>query len=440
MPSLLTRAKNAWNAFTSRDPTFDTIQYGSSYRPDRRYSYITSDGSIVDMIKNRIAIDVAQIDIRHIRKDENGSYQKDIDSSLGSLFSFSANIDQTGRSFIQDLVQSMFDEGVVAAVPIDTDIDPEEGTFKIYSIRVGQIIDWYPEHVRVRVFNEKTARKEEIVVSKYTTAIIENPFYSIMNGPNSTLQRLIKTLRNLDIVNEQNSSGKMDLVIQLPYSLKSPLKQQQAESRRKQIEMQLVGSKYGIAYIDAAEHITQLNRPLENNLWKEAQDLTTMLYNQLGLTQSIFDGTADEKAMTNYYNRTVEPILAAITEEMERKFLTSTARTQGQAITYIRDPFKLVTINDIAELADKFTRNEIMTSNEIRAKIGFKPVNTNRANELVNKNISNGETPEVPIENSTENSNAEVDSMVSDLLQSLEKQIDDIIANGAEVEGEGEEE
>jgi len=390
MPNTFTeRLRNAWNAFTSRDPTeVPNYFYGSSYRPDRRTTFIANDGSIIDMIKNRIAVDVAQVDLRHVRKDEEGNYKEDMPSQLNQIFSVSANIDQTGRAFVQDLVQSLFDEGVIAAVPIDTDKNPSDGTFTIESIRVGQIVEWYPYHVRVKAFNERTGQKEELVVPKWSTAIIENPFYSVMNAPNSTLQRLVRTLRNLDVLNDQNASGKMDLIIQLPYSLKSPLKQQQAEGRRKQIEMQLVGSKYGIAYIDAAEHITQLNRPVENNLWKEAQDLTAMLFNQLGLTQAIFDGTADEKTMTNYYNRTVEPILAAIAEEMERKFLTPTARTQHQAIMYIRDPFKLVSVTDIAQIAQTFVSNEIMSSNEIRAKVGLKPVNTQRANELINKQIN----------------------------------------------------
>ena len=391
MPNTFTeRLRNAWNAFTSRDPTTDNQNYfyGSSYRPDRRMSFIANDGSIIDTVKNRIAVDVAQVDLRHVRKDDEGNYKEDMPSQLNQIFSVSANIDQTGRAFIQDLVQSLFDEGVIAAVPVDTDKNPADGSFTIETIRVGQIVEWFPYHVRVKVYNERTGNKEEIVVPKWSTAIIENPFYSIMNAPNSTLQRLIRTLRNLDVLNDQNASGKMDLIIQLPYSLKSPLKQQQAEGRRKQIEMQLVGSKYGIAYIDAAEHITQLNRPVENNLWKEAQDLTAMLFNQLGLTQSIFDGTADEKTMTNYYNRTVEPILAAIAEEMERKFLTPTARTQHQSIMYIRDPFKLVSVTDIAQIAQTFVSNEIMTSNEIRAKVGLKPVNTQRANELINKQIN----------------------------------------------------
>ena len=393
MPYNLTdRLKNAWNAFTSRDPTmrYPGEFYGSAYRPDRKRSFVTNDGNIITMIENRIAVDVAQVDIRHVKKDNDGNYKEDMDTkgNLNFLFQVSANLDQTGRAFFQDAAMSLLDEGCIALVPIDTDINPEDGSFSIESIRVGQILEWFPAHIRTLVYNEKTGRREELIVPKATTAIIENPFYSIMNSPNSTLQRLIRTLRTLDVVNEANASGKMDLIIQLPYSLKSPLKQQQAEARRKQVEMQLVGSKYGIAYIDAAEHITQLNRPLENNLWKEAQDLTAMLYNQLGLTQSIFDGTASDSQMTNYYNRTIEPILAAITEEMERKFLTRTALSQHQAIMYIRDPFKLTTVTDIASIAQTFTQNEVMSSNEIRAKIGLKPVNTARANELINKNIN----------------------------------------------------
>lgn len=388
MPTITERLKNSWNAFLGRDPTYRNGYYGASYYPERRNGIIVNDGSIIDMIKNRIAVDAAQVDIKHVRKDDDDNYKEDLKSALNNVFSVSANVDQTGRAFIQDLVQSLLDEGYVAAVPIDTDVNPDTGSFDIRSIRVGQIIEWYPQHVRVRAFNEAIGRKQDIVVPKATTAIIENPFYSIMNAPNSTLQRLMRTLKNLDIVNDQNASGKLDLIIQLPYSLKSPLKQQQAEGRRKMIEDQLVGSKYGIAYIDATERITQLNRPVENNLWKEAQDLTAMLFNQLGLTQSIFDGTATNSAMTNYYNRTIEPILAAITEEMERKFLTATARTQHQAIIYMRDPFKLVTVTDISDIAQRFTQNEIMSSNEIRAKIGLKPVNTERANELINKNIN----------------------------------------------------
>lgn len=393
MATIIDRFKKAWNAFTSRDPTngFTGGFYGSAYRPDRKRSYVTNDGNIITMIQNRIAVDVAQVDIKHVKKDDDGNYKEEYTGTSGNLneiFQVSANLDQTGRAFIQDAAMSLLDEGCIALVPVDTDINPSDGSFSIETIRVGQILEWFPRHIRVKLYNELSGQREDIIVPKATTAIVENPFYSIMNAPNSTLQRLVRTLRTLDVVNEANASGKLDVIIQLPYSLQSPLKQQQAETRRKQIEMQLVGSKYGIAYIDAAEHITQLNRPVENNLWKEAQDLTAMLYNQLGLTQAIFDGTATDAAMTNYYNRTIEPILAALTEEMERKFLTKTARSQHQAIMYIRDPFKLTTVTQIATVAQTFTQNEIMSSNEIRAKIGLKPVDSQRANELINKNIN----------------------------------------------------
>lgn len=440
MAKITDRLKSAWNAFTSRDPTVGPSGgfYGSSYRPDRKRSYLTNDGNIITMIENRIAVDVAQIDIRHVKKDENGNYKEDMTTkgNLNEIFQVSANLDQTGRAFIQDAAMSLLDEGCIALVPVDTDVNPEDGSFTIESIRVGQILEWFPQHIRVKVYNERTGQREDIIVPKSSTAIVENPFFSIMNAPNSTLQRLIRTLRTLDVVNEANASGKMDLIIQLPYSLKSPLKQQQAETRRKQVEMQLVGSKYGIAYIDAAEHITQLNRPVENNLWKEAQDLTAMLYNQLGLSQAIFDGTATDAAMTNYYNRTIEPILAALTEEMERKFLTKTARSQHQAIIYIRDPFKLTTVTDIAQIAQTFTQNEIMSSNEIRAKVGLKPVDSERANELLNKNINKVDESgqqEVPVENAEQ-----VDEDVGlneDLteLDSIDGQLDELekLLNGS---------
>lgn len=440
MAKITDRLKNAWNAFTSRDPTYKQGigSHGSSYRPDRKRAFISNDGNIITMIQNRIAVDVAQVDIRHVRK-ENGNYKEDMPSSSGiglsplnEIFQVSANIDQTGRAFFQDAAMSLLDEGTIALVPVDTDTNPEDGSFSIESIRVGQVVEWFPRHVRVNLYNDRTGRREDIIVPKETTAIVENPFYSIMNAPNSTLQRLIRTLRTLDVVNEANASGKMDLIIQLPYSLKSPLKQQQAEARRKQVEMQLVGSKYGIAYIDAAEHITQLNRPVENNLWKEAQDLTAMLYNQLGLTQAIFDGTATDAAMTNYYNRTIEPILAAITEEMERKFLTKTARTQGQAIIYIRDPFKLTTLTNIATIAQTFTQNEIMSSNEIRSKVGLPPVDTERANELLNKNINKAEPEMVPQQEMIEPEYQEVESQevdesnsTDDDIQSVKRLIED---------------
>ena len=399
--TLTERFKHAWNAFTSRDPTPTNIDvsYGSSYRPDRRYSYRSSDRSIVTTVFNRIAVDSSQIDIKHVRLDDKGKYAEDMKSGLNEALTVSANIDQTGRAFILDAVYSMLDEGCIAIVPTVTDIDPmKSGSYDIKELRVGQITAWHPQHVKVNLYNDQTAKREELILPKSMVAIVENPFYAIMNEPNSTLQRLVRTLNHLDISNEKNTSGKLDLIISLPYTVKTPAKQQQAEARRKEIEMQLVGSKYGIAYTDGTEHITQLNRPVENNLWKEAQDLQTMLFNQLGLTQSIFDGTADEKALNNYYSRTIEPILSAITEEMIRKFLTPTARTQRQSIKFFRDPFKLVTIADLADVGERFTRNEILSSNELRSIMGMKPVNTARADELINKNLytEGGPTGELP--------------------------------------------
>lgn len=387
--TFLDRLQHAWDAFTSRDPT---LPYDGDYsydRPDRRYHYFSGDQNIVTTVKNRIAVDCAQVNVRHVKKDENGNFEKEMDSYLNKALSVSANVDQTGRVFLQDLVYSMLDEGCVAAVPVETDLSPvDSGQFDVTELRVGEIIGWYPKHVRLNVYNEDVGRKQEIVMPKASVAIIENPFYSIMNEPNSTLKRLLRTLHNLDLLNDTNVSGKMDLIIQLPYSLRSKSNQIQANNRLRQLERQLNGSKYGVAYIDAAERVTQLNRPVDNNLWTEAQDLTSMLFNQLGLTQNVFDGTASESVMTNYYNRTIEPILTAIVEEMERKFLTKNARTKHQAIIYIRDPFKSVGITDIAEMAKTFTANEIMSSNEVRGKIGLKPVNDSRADQLVNKNIN----------------------------------------------------
>ena len=404
------RLRNAWNAFTSRDPTtrYQRSYYGGNYDRLDRKRYFTADNSIIEMVKNRIAVDASQIDIRHIRTDEEDNYKEDLNSTLNDILRSSANIDQTGRAFILDFIQSILDEGVAAAVPIDTDIDPlSTESYKIYSMRVGKIIEWYPYDVRVECYNERTGKREEITVPKENTAIVENPFYSIMNAPNSTLQRLIRTLRNLDVLNDRNSSGKLDLIIQLPYSLKSPMKQQQAESRRKQIEVQLAGSQYGIAYIDAAEHVTQLNRPLENNLWKEASDLTALLYNQLGLTQGVFDGTASEETMNYYYIRTIYPILTAITEEMERKFLSKTARSQHQRVRFMRDPFMFTGMKDMATAGQVFVQNEIMSSNEVRSKIGLKPRDTERANDLINKNINKVEDISQIKENPTESDNTE---------------------------------
>ena len=387
------RIKNAWNAFLNKDPTdfkmdYNDIGVGSYYRPDRfRYSG-RNERSIVTSIYNRIALDVAAIDIRHVRLDDNDRYIKTIDSSLNNCLSLEANIDQTGRAFIQDVAASLMDEGCIAIVPTDTDRDPKDGTFDIYEMRTGKIKQWYPTMVRVEVYNERIGKKQEIMMLKKDICIIENPLYSVMNEPNSTLQRLIRKLVLLDMIDERNSSGKLDLIFQLPYTIRTNLKREQANQRRQDIEDQLVGSKYGIAYIDAAEHVTQLNRPAENNLMAQVEYLTSMLYSQLGLTQEILNGTANEETMLNYYNRTIEPIISAITDEMRRKFLTQTARTQKQSIKFFRDPFKLVPVSQISEIADKFTRNEIMTSNEIRQIVGMKPSDDPNADVLRNKNLS----------------------------------------------------
>lgn len=389
--SLGDRLKHAWNAFFNKDPTMRNQDLGMSYgyRPDRVRFSRGNERTIVTSIYNRIALDVAAIQIQHVKIDENDRFSEKIKSALNDCFNLSANIDQTGRSFIHDVVISMFDEGVVALVPVETTDDPTiTGAFDINSLRTGQIIEWYPQHVKIKVYNEKTGKKEDIVMPKNRVAIIENPLYAVINEPNSTMQRLIRKLSLLDAVDEQSSAGKLDLIIQLPYTIKTETRRQQADTRRKEIETQLTGSKYGIAYTDATERVTQLNRPLENNLLKQIEYLTSMLYGQLGITQSILDGSADEKTMLNYNNRTVEPIVSAIVDELKRKFLTKTARTQGQTILFFRDPFRLVPVNNIAEIADKFTRNEIMTSNEIRQVIGMKPSNDPKADELRNSNIS----------------------------------------------------
>ena len=392
--TLGSRLKSAWNAFMSRAPTVPYTSIGTSYsyRPDRVRFTRGNDRSIITSVYNRIAMDVSAVDIKHCRLDENDRYEEDMDSSLNLCFNLEANIDQTGRAFFQDVVMSMLDEGCVAIVPTDTTADPNKtDSYDILSIRVGKVLDWYPAHVKVRVYNERTGNKEDIIVPKKTVAIIENPLYAVINEPNSTMQRLVRKLALMDVTDEQTASGKLDLIIQLPYVIKTEARRQQAEQRRKDIEMQLAGSKYGIAYTDGTEHITQLNRSLENNLMKQVEYLTNLLFSQLGMTQTILDGTADDKTMLNYYNRTIEPILSAITCEMERKFLSKTARTQKQAIKFFRDPFRLVPVNDIAEIADKFTRNEIMTSNEIRQKIGMKPSDDPKADMLVNSNLNQSE-------------------------------------------------
>ena len=394
------RFKNAWNAFFSRDPTpiFDNSGTSSSYRPDRYRPTRGNERSIITAINNRIAIDVAAIPIRHVRLDEDGGYLNTIDSGLNNCLNLEANLDQTGRAFIQDAVLSMLDEGCVALVPTVTDVNPDyTDSYDIYEIRTGKITEWYPKKVKVEVYNDNTGRKQQIIRPKRKVAIIENPMYSVMNEPNSTMQRLIRKLKLLDAVDEQSSSGKLDLIIQLPYVVKTETRREQAEKRRKEIEEQLTGSKYGIAYTDGTERITQLNRAVENNLLKQVEYLTSMLFSQLGITQTILDGTADEKTILNYRNRIIEPILSAIVDAMKVRFITKTARTQGQSISFFMEPFKLVPVSEIAEIADKFTRNEIMTSNEIRQIVGMKPSRAPQADELRNKNLnrSNEETSKV---------------------------------------------
>lgn len=388
--NLSTRLAHAWNAFTSRDPTQYIITGpGYSSRPDRPRLSRGNEKSIATSIFNRIALDVSSVNIKHCRLDKNGRYVEDIDSGLNNCLNLEANKDQTGRAFIQDVVLSMLDEGCVALVPVETTIDPESSnSYQIDSMRTGKITEWYPDMVRVRLYNDRTGEKEEILLPKNQVAIIENPLYAVVNEYNSTMQRLIRKLSLLDVTDEQTASGKLDLIIQLPYVIKTEARREQVERRRKDIINQLAGSQYGIAYTDGTEKITQLNRSLENNLLKQVEYLTNMVYSQLGITQSVLDGTADEKTMLNYMNRTVEPIISAIVDELKRKFLTKTARSQLQSIVYFRDPFRLVPVNDIAEIADKFTRNEIMTSNEIRQIVGMQPSKDPKADKLVNSNIS----------------------------------------------------
>lgn len=391
MPSLGERLKSSWNAFLGRDPTltYRESSYGSWFRPDRGRLSRGNERSIVTSIYNQIAVDVSAINIYHVKLDENDRYTETVKDSLNYAISKQANIDQSGREFVRDVVMSMFDEGAVAIVPVQTDRNPyTTDGFKVQKLRTGKIKEWYPYSVKVDVYNEDRGKHQDIVIDKDICGIIENPFYAIMNEPNGTLQRLIRVLNQIDRTNEQNSAGKMDLIIQLPYPTKSPARQAQAEERRKAIEAQLTGSQYGIAYIDGTEHITQLNRAVENNLWTQAKDLTTQLFSMLGLAEEIFNGTAKEEVLLNYYNRTIEPILSAICEGMEVKFLSKTARTQGHTIMFFRDPFKLVPVKELAEIADKFTRNEIMTSNEIRSVIGMKPSKDPKADQLINSNLN----------------------------------------------------
>lgn len=402
------RLKNAWNAFKDRDlSSYNYYSNGSSYRPDRTRVSTRNERSIVTSVFNRIALDVASIDFYHCRLDNNDRFKSIEDSDLNNCLSLEANIDQTSRAFIQDVVISMFDEGCVAIVPVDTIGNPLiSDSYKILTMRVGRVVTWYPDKVTIELYNDRTGYKEQKTLPKKMVCIIENPLYSIMNEPNSTLQRLIRKLVLLDSIDEQSSSGKLDLIIQLPYVIKSQSRKDQAEQRRKDIENQLKNSKYGIAYTDGTEKITQLNRPLENNLMKQVEYLTSMLYGQLGITQGVMDGTADEKTMTNYYSRTIEPIAESIALEMNRKFLTKTARSQKQQILYFRDPFKLVPVNEIAEIADKFTRNEILSSNEVRQVIGRKPSDDPKADQLINSNINqkSGSTPAVQVDNKDNNS------------------------------------
>ena len=405
------RLKHAWNAFTGNiQMNYRDLGMSYPYRADRPRMSRGNERSIVTSVYNRIALDVAALNVQHVRLDENGRFLSVIDDGLNNCLTLEANVDQTARSFIQDVVISMFDEGSVAIVPVDTTTDPNvSGSYDIQSLRVGQILDWYPQYIRTRVYNEQTGRKEDIVVPKSAVAIIENPLYAVINEPNSTMQRLIRKLNLLDVIDEQSGSGKLDLIIQLPYVIKTEARRQQAENRRKDI-----------AYTDGTEHITQLNRSVNNNLMSQIEYLTSMLYSQLGITQSILDGTADEKTMLNYNNRTIEPIISAIVDEMKRKFLTKTARSQRQSISFFRDPFKLVPVNEIAEIADKFTRNEIMTSNEIRQVVGMKPSDDPRADELRNKNLSepsgsDQQSEEAPIttDNSVEESASDLDDKIS---------------------------
>ena len=425
MATMTQRIRSGWNAFISRDPTSTSIPlseemsgFGYSSRPDRVRYTKGNQRSIVASIYNRISVDVASIKIEHAKLDKDGRYKERLSSGLNDCINVSANVDQTGRALIQDIVESMFDEGVVAVVPTDTNIDPiKTGSYDILELRTGKILAWYPKTVKVHAYNENTGKYQDILVPKDEVAIIENPFYSIMNEPNSTLQRLIQAINKLNSANDISTSSKLDLIIQLPYVTKSPQKQAEAKRRRKEIEDQLSTSKLGIAYTDGTEKVTQLNRSLDNNLWTQVKELTEQLYSQLGVTPSILDGTADEATRINYFNSTIEPICSAIVDEFERKFLTKTARTQGQAIVFFRDPFKLVPVSQLADIADKFTRNEIMTSNEIRGEIGMKPVKDPKADMLINKNLNmtDEQTKQVYGEGTTDGSSNP--SLVDGLLQ-----------------------
>lgn len=435
MASLFERFRNGWNAFrNNKDPAplIEPGTYSSYIRPDRPRFRNGNERSIISSIYNRIAIDAAAINIEHIRVDDNENYLEDMDSSLNEILQVSANIDQTGRAFRQDVVMSLLDEGCIAIVPTDTSVDPKvSDSYKIGAMRVGQIIQWYPEVVQIRVYNERKGIKEDIFMPKKTVAIVENPLYAVMNEQNSTLRRLIRKLNIMDVIDEESGANKLDLIIQLPYTIKSEARRQQAEKRRKDIEMQLSGSKYGIAYTDGTEKVVQLNRSLENHLMEQVKYLTEQLYGQLGMTEAVMNGTAKEEEMINYYNRTIEPILSAITEEMERKFLSKTARSQNQRIWFFRDPFKLMAISQVADVADSLTRNEILTSNEFRGIIGFKPNTTDpRADELVNKNMPVQDMGMGVDQSMVEDPNAQlseedINAMLSD-LDVLDDQLNDL--------------
>lgn len=431
--SLTSRLKNAWNVFLNRDPTTYTEYHGpvSTYRPDRNRLSRRNERTIITSIFNRISIDCASIELRHARVDEDERYLEKMKSSLNYCLIDEANIDQTGRDFRQDIVTSMLEEGHVVILPVETDTNPDvTGSFTIKSMRVGRVTSWYPRHVRVEAYNEFKGMKDEILIAKSAVGIVRNPLYEVMNEPNSTMQRLVRKLALLDKIDEDTNSGKLDLIIQLPYVVKTETRRKQAEERRQMIEDQLANSKYGIAYTDGTENIVQLNRAVENNLMSQIEYLTSMLYSQLGITKEILDGTANEQTMINYHNRTIEPILSAIADEMKRKFLTKTARTQGQTIAFFRDPFRLAPIEKIAEISDKMTRNEIMSSNEIRQKIGMKPSADPKADELRNKNlnqqagdaIQNGAAPDAENQAGGDSD----DKIVSDFLSSIESEIDKI--------------
>lgn len=431
MAKFTDRLAHAWNAFVDQDLKYhDPWAMGASYgvRPDRIRLHLSNERSIISSVYTRLSVDVAQNVIRHVRLDEKGRYIEDIESGLNNCLTLEANIDQAARAFRQDAAMTLFDRGVIAIVPVDTTLNPEtSGGYDIKTMRIGEIVNWYPKHVRVSLYNEDTGRREEITLQKNVVAIVENPLYSVMNEPNSTLQRLMRKLSLLDVIDEQSSSGKLDIIIQLPYVIKSEARRQQAEQRRKDIEFQLKGSQYGIAYTDGTEKITQLNRPAENNLLKQVEYLMEMLYSQLGLTAEVMNGTADEQAMLNYYNRTIEPVLGAITEAMKRTFLTKTARSQFQSIEYFKDAFKLVPINNIAEIADKFTRNEILSSNEIRQIIGIKPnLNDPKADQLRNSNMPQSELgTETPTSGVVDNG----DSAVQSALDVVDASLDSVFAD-----------